>query len=267
MKKQFKYIALLLVLIITVACNDYNQIIKGDDYQKKFNKANSLFDEKEFDRCIVLYEQIYQHSPKSGEGELSYYRLAKSYYEIEDFYMSGYYFSSFVQRFPFSTKTEEAYFLMAMSNVKNSPEFSLDQTETEQAITSIQGFVDRYPQSKLIDSCNHVIDNLRFKIEKKDFEQVRLYAKTENYRAAVTSAEIFLEKYSKSIFFEETYYLLVKNSYYLALNSIPSKKIERIDQTIERFSNFANLYPNSDYKKELEGYVTSLEKQRNNKTE
>lgn len=267
MKKQFKYIALLLVPIITVACNDYNQIIKGDDYQKKFNKANSLFDEKEFDRCIVLFEQIYQHSPKSGEGELSYYRLAKSYYEIEDYYMSGYYFSSFVQRFPFSSKTEEAYFLMALSNVKNSPQYSLDQTETEQAITSIQGFVDRYPQSKLIDSCNHVIDNLRFKIEKKDFEQVRLYAKTENYRAAVTSAEIFLEKYSKSIFFQETYYLLVKNSYFLALNSIPSKKIERIDQTIERFSNFANLYPNSDYKKELEGYVTSLEKQRNNKTE
>lgn len=267
MKKHVKYIALLLLLITAVACNDYNQIFKGDDYQKKFNKANSLFDDKEFDRCIVLYEQIYQHSPKSGEGELSYYRLAKSYYEIEDFYMSGYYFSSFVQRFPFSSKTEEAYFLMAMSNVKNSPEFSLDQTETEQAITSIQGFVDRYPQSKLIDSCNHVIDNLRFKIEKKDYEQVRLYAKTENYRAAVTSAEIFLEKYSKSIFFEETYYLLVKNSYYLALNSIPSKKIERIDQTIERFSNFANLYPNSEYKKELDGYVTSLEKQRNNKTE
>jgi len=255
---------LYFVLLSTFAlfsCSDYNAIVKGDDYNKKFEKANTLFDTKEFDRCIVLYEQIYQHAPKTGEGELSYYRLAKSYYEIEDFYMSGYYFSSFVQRFPYSPKTEEAYFMMAMSNVKNSPEYSLDQSETEQAINSIQSFVDRYPQSKLVDSCNNVIDNLRFKLERKEFEQVRLYAKTENFRAAVTAAEIFLEKYSKSKFCEEASYILVKNSFKLAINSIPSKKLERLEQTKERFSNFASLYANSDYLKELDNLMRQVEKE------
>lgn len=248
-------------MLVLFSCSDYNAIVKGDDYNKKFEKANMLFDQKEFDRCIVLYEQIYQHAPKTGEGELSYYRLAKSYYEIEDYYMSGYYYSSFVQRFPFSPKTEEAYFMMAMSNVKNSPEYSLDQSETEQAINSIQAFVDRYPQSKLVDTCNSVIDNLRFKLEKKDFEQVKLYAKTENFRAAVTSSEIFLEKYSKSRFCEEANYILVKNSYLLAINSIPSKKLERLEQTKERISNFASLYANSTYMKEIDGLLKQVEKE------
>ncbi len=256
----------LLSIFALFSCSDYNAIVKGDDYNKKFEKANTLFDEKEFDRCIVLYEQIYQHAPKTGEGELSYYRLAKSYYEIEDFYMSGYYYSSFVQRFPYSPKTEEAYFMMAMSNVKNSPEYSLDQSETEQAINSIQSFVDRYPQSKLVDSCNNVIDNLRFKLERKDFEQVRLFAKTENYRAAVTSAEIFLEKYSKSRFCEEASYILVKNSYMLAINSIPSKKLERLEQTKERFSNFATLYAKSDYLKELDNLMKQVDKEKEKDT-
>jgi len=264
MNNPFKYFALLLILISAVACSDYNKIVKGDDYQAKFTRANNLFDDKEYDRCIVLYEQVYQHAPKSGEGELAYYRLGKSYFEMEDYYMSGYYFSSYIQRFPYSAKTEEAYFLMSISNVKNSPEFALDQTETEQAIISVQSFIDRYPNSKLIDSCNKVIDNLRFKLEQKDFEQVHLYSKTENFRAAVTAAEIFIEKYSKSQFIEEVYYLLVKNSYLLSINSIPSKKIERIEQTNERFSNFAVLYPNSTYLKELKGYIEQLEKSKNN---
>jgi outer membrane protein assembly factor BamD (BamD/ComL family) len=93
---------------------------------------------------------------------------------------------------------------------------------------------------------------------------VRQYSKTENFRAAVTAAEIFLEKYSKSRFTEEVNYLLVKNSYLLTINSIPSKKLERIEQTNERFSNFASLYPNSSYLKELKDYVGLLEKNKNN---
>jgi hypothetical protein len=91
-----------------------------------------------------------------------------------------------------------------------------------------------------------------------------LYSKTENFRAAVTAAEIFIEKYSKSQFIEEVYYLLVKNSHLLSINSIPSKKLERIEQTNERFSNFVVLYPNSTYLKELKGYIEQLEKSKNN---
>jgi outer membrane protein assembly factor BamD (BamD/ComL family) len=73
-----------------------------------------------------------------------------------------------------------------------------------------------------------------------------------------------MEKYSKSKFIEETYYLLVKNSYLLSINSIPSKKLERIEQTNERFSNFVVLYPKSNYLKELKGYIDSIGKEKNN---
>ena len=119
-----KVLFALSLIIVLMSCSNYNKVVKGDDSQQKFEVANKLFEEKDFDRCIVLYEQIYQHSPKTGEGELAYYRLAKSYYEIEDFYMSSYYYGQFIQRYPFSSKTEEAYFMMALSSVKNSPEYS-----------------------------------------------------------------------------------------------------------------------------------------------
>ena len=145
-------------ILILSACSNYNEIIKGDDYVKKFELANALYDGEEFLKSVVLYEQVYQHSPKSGEGELAYYRLGQSYYQSDDYYMAGYYFSSYIQRFPYSPKNEELMFLVAMCKVKNSPQSALDQTETEEAINAVQIFVDSYPQTVLMDTCNQIID-------------------------------------------------------------------------------------------------------------
>lgn len=257
MKNIFIYTFFLLLLS---ACSDYAKIVKGSDYSQKFVTANSLYDLQDFDKAIVLYEQIYQHAPKSGEGELSYYRMAQSYYQIEDYYMAQYYYSSYMQRFPYSNKSEEILFMIAMCSVKNSPEFTLDQTETELAISNVQQFVDRYPGSYLVDSCNLIIDQLRFKIERKEFEAVQLYDRTENFKAAVAAGELFMEHYSRSSFLEEAHYLVVKNSYFMTINSIESKKRERSTQTKERFRNFVLRYAASSYLKELEAYIKELDK-------
>jgi outer membrane protein assembly factor BamD len=251
-------ILLFSISVIISACSNYNQVVKADDFTAKYNLANELYDEKQYEKAIVLYEQIYQHAPKSAEGELSYYRLAKSYFEIEDYYMAQYYYSAYMQRFPYSVKNEEVLFMVALCSVKNSPEYTLDQTETELAINNVQQFIDRYPQSYLIDSCNAIIDQLEFKLETKEYDQVKLYDRTENFRAAVTAGELFLEGHGQSVFSEEINYLVVKNSYYLTINSIESKKSERMEQTKERFRTFALRYPQSKYSKELSALIEKL---------
>jgi outer membrane protein assembly factor BamD len=198
-------------------------------------------------RSISLYEQIYQRTPKQGEGELSYFRIGKAYYVSGDYYMAGYYLSQFPQRFPYSTKAEESTFLSAMCSVNNSPDWSLDQIETDVAINNLQQFVDRYPNSTLIDSCNNIIDGLRYKLETKSFEAIKLYSKTQNFMAAESSSLTFMEDYPMSGFKEEVHYLLVMNSFFLAQNSIEKKKKQRIEQTIERYSTFVAAFPESNF--------------------
>jgi outer membrane protein assembly factor BamD len=247
-----KVIGILLIAVLVLgSCSEFQKVVKSDDYQLKFDRANQLFDNQKYNKSIVLYEQIYQNSPKSDQGQVSYYRLAKSYYNLGDFYMAGYYFNSFIQRYPYSSKVEESLFMVAMCSVKNSPEFHLDQEETNLAINKIQQFINEYPESQLVDSCNRIIDNLRFKIEVKEFETVKLYSKTESYKAGATAAQLFLENYPRSRFIEEAWVLFVQNSFFLAKNSISSKKKERFEQTIERYRNFASLFSNSTYIKEL----------------
>jgi outer membrane protein assembly factor BamD len=145
-----------------------------------------------------------------------------------------------------------------MCSVKSSPEPSLDQSDTDLAINDLQLFINRYPKSELIDSCNFWIDKLRLKLEVKDMEAVRLYSMTSNYRAAVVSAESFMKEFPLSRYTEEATYILVKNSYLLALNSIDRKKQERIEDTRKRYRNFVAEFPASTYIKELTGNVERL---------
>ncbi len=260
---------ILLTFGLLQGCSSYNSVVRSDDFDRKFELANELYDKKQYERSIALYEQVYQRMPKTGQGELAYYRIGKAYFAVEDYYMGGYYFSSFAEKFPMSNKTEETMFLGALCAVKNSPSYSLDQNETELALNDLQMFINRYPGSSLIDTCNVIMDQLRYKLEKKEFESVRLYDKLENcstgacYKAAAASAETFLVTYPKSVFREEAYYIMVKNSYFLAINSVEAKKTERIEKSIERYLTFVAEFPQTSYRKEIDSYHQRLNEELN----
>jgi len=276
--KNIILIALGFVVLATSSCSDYNEVLKGDDYDRKMAMANDFFEKgsqpkikregKKNEKVVVknatilrsinLYEQVYQRMPKTTEGELAYFRIGKAYYYAGDYYMAGYYLGMFPQRFAYSPKAEESLFLSAMCSVHNSPESSLDQTETELAINDLQQFVDRYPTSNFVDSCNTIIDDLRFKLELKSYNDVKLYAKTERYAAAVSSALTFIDDYPMSDYKEDVHYVLVRNSYLLAKNSIQSKKVERIEDTIERYNTFVALFPVSKSLNQLAGYNDTM---------
>lgn len=251
-------IALSFILVLA-GCSSYNKALKSDDYDLKFNMANELYDKGNFARSIALFEQVYQRSPKNNVGEVAYYRLGKAYYAEKDWYMASYYLSAFATRFPFSAKCEETNFYAALCAVQNSPEASLDQNETELALNDLQMFVNRYPESALVDTCNQIMDQLRFKLQTKDVLNIRLYAKTENYRAATVSAESFLESYPVSSYREEVAAILLRNSYSLTINSTDTKIKERIGKTRERYYSFLAEFPESAYLREFDDYLSKLQ--------
>ncbi|WP_343747843.1 outer membrane protein assembly factor BamD [Fluviicola sp.] len=255
-----KWTFLILTILSLASCGSYNRILKSDDYEAKFTEANRLYDAEKYERCVALYEQVYQRSPRTPQGEVAFYRLGKACFEVEDWYLASYYLSAFESKFPYSPKAEETMFLSALCSVQNSPEASLDQHETEVALNDLQFFVSRYPNSDYLDTCNAIMDKLRYKLETKEMLNVRLYSKTENYRAAVVSSEAFLDNYPRSSYREEAWVILIRNSFHLALNSVDSKIEDRIDKTIERFNVFLVEFPNSDYLREFEGYMERLKK-------
>jgi len=254
----FKILSVALLTSVLFSCSDYQKIVKGDNYEKKFLHANRMFEKETYTKALTLYEQIYQRYPKTDKGEVAYYRIARSYYAIEDYYMAGYYFNQFTQRYPFSDNAEESLFMTAICSVKNSPKPSLDQEETDLALNDLQLFVQRYPESDLIDSCNRTMDRLRYKLEFKKFEAVQLYDRMENNRAAVASSQSFLQDYPRSIHIKEAAFIQFRNSYELAVKSIISKKKERVEDAMETYAKYSYLFDNESYEKRAIKYNENL---------
>ncbi|SFT56653.1 Beta-barrel assembly machine subunit BamD [Lishizhenia tianjinensis] len=241
----------LMLSLVMLSCSDYGQVVKGDNYEDKLLKAEALYAKESYPRAITLYEQVYQRYPRTEDGQLSYYKMGMSYYKMRDFIMAGYYLNNFVSRFPYSAKAEECLFLSAMCSVKLSPDASLDQEDTQIAINDLQTFIDRYPESNLVDSCNAIMDNLRFKLETKEYNSVMLYHNMENYKAAKTSATLFMENFPQSSYNEELAYIRVYNAFTLATKSIFTKKKERFEEVIKYCDLFTAKYETSSFGKKV----------------
>ncbi len=248
---KLKYIAFFVSALLLVACSSYNKLLKDGTNEEKKNAALAYYAKEDYVKCVTLLEDVIPFYKLTTEGQNLYFTYCMANYKMGDYYLAGYYFKRFIRQYPTSPQAEEAMFLSSLCSVQNSPQFSLDQTETYNALDQLQIFIDQYPNSNRIDTCNQIMDNLRAKLERKQFEYAKLYYQTERYKSAVVALNETLVKFPESVYKEEVYYLLVKSNYQLAINSVESKKLERLDNTIESYRIFVAEFPESKKLSEL----------------
>lgn len=247
-------LAIVLVLIGLTSCSKFTKLQKENDLEKKFEGAMAYYEEGEYLKASILFEELIPLVRGTNRSETVLYYHAKATYEDKDYILANYYFKNFVKTFPNSDYAEECAFLSSLCLVKESPNFSLDQSETKNAIDELQLFLDRYPQTEKKDTINIMVKDLRAKLEKKAYESARQYYHIRRYKSAVIALNNALKEYPDSRYREQMMYLIVASNYELAINSIESKKEERLLDTIESYNNFVDSYPESSQLREAEGW-------------
>ena len=255
----FAFSALLLMTV--AGCSEYNKVLKSTDIEYKYSKSIEYFEDESYYKALPILEELIGLTRGTQRAEDVYYYYAKSHYGVEDFYLANYYLKTFTKTFSNSPRSEECLFLAAECSYRLSPSYSLDQTDTRNAIDEYQLFLDKYPYSNLKDSANHQIDRLNFKLERKAYENASQFAKTLKYKAAVSALKDFQREYPASQFREEAMYLTVKCQYLLAEGSIEEKKLERMRAVGENYRTFAAAFPESNYLADAESYFRRSERQ------
>src|SRR5690606_19541175 len=120
--------------------------------------------------------------------------------------------------YPTSPYAEECTFLSAYCQYLSSPRVDLDQTSTYNAIDELQYFVNRYPRSTKIDTCNKLIDELRLKLETKAYNNAYLFYNMEYYNSASVLFAQLLRDFPDTKRRPELYYMIVKSGYLYANN-------------------------------------------------
>jgi len=251
--KGVRYFFFLSVVFLA-SCSEYSKVLKSTDVEYKYEKAVEYYEDGDYSKALSLFDELGTLFRGSDRSQEIHYYIANSHFALGDYYFAAYYYKNFTKTYPRSERAEECLFKTAYCSYLNSPVSNLDQTDTEKAITEFQLFLNRYPESQLKDSTNTMITELRLKLEEKAFNNAKLYYLTEDYKSATVALGNMLNDFPDSPHREEIEFLIVKSSYLLAINSIDSKKEERLNDTIEHYHKFVDSYQDSEYLKKAEDY-------------
>jgi outer membrane protein assembly factor BamD len=260
MKKGTFALFLLLLIILAGSCS-FQHTLKSNDVDRKYETAMKLYNTKDYSRALQLFDQLVGLMRATDKSQKIYYCYAYCYYNQKDFTLAAYYFKRFYENFPNTKEAEECHFMEAYCYFMNSPEYGLDQTSTTDAIRELQVFTNIYPQSPKIPECNDLIDNLRAKLEKKDYRMAKLYYRMDDYLAAITVLNDILKEYPDTRNKEDIMFLVFKATNRFAMKSIESRKKERYLKAISAYNDFVALYPKSDYLREANEMLAKSKKE------
>ena len=258
-------IHIILVLSLFLAnCDGYNKLLKSTNYELKLEKAQQYYKKGNYIKATALFEELIPVYKGTDKAEEIYYYFSYCNYYQGDYGLSQYHFKNYYRSFPAGKHAEECLFMNAYCYYLSSPVYKLDQTDTKNAMAELQNFIDMYPESSRIDSCNKINDVLRGKLEKKERDITNQYFNIGDYKAAIASCNNFLKDFPESRYIDEMIFTTVDSYYLLAINSLESKKLERLNLAMESYLKLVDLYPKSNYAQKAEAIYESCLKIKSN---
>ncbi|WP_297333022.1 outer membrane protein assembly factor BamD [Flavobacterium sp.] len=257
-----KYLYILLIAVLFTSCSEYQKALKSEDLKLKYEVADKMYEKEKYTKAIRLVEQISPSYKGKRQAEKLFYMYPMALYKTKQYFTAGYQFEYFTSTYPTSEKLEEASFLGAKSYYMLSPKYSLDQESTYKALDKLQQFINRFPNSQYMPEANQLVKELNEKLEKKAFEIAKQYHTTAEYfgdfNAAIKSLDNFILDHPGTIFKEDALYYKFDAAYTLAINSVQSKKLERLEAAKGHYAALIKFAPETKYRKEADEKLEKL---------
>lgn len=251
-------LVMLLLILMSSACSDYQKLLNSDDVSEKYKQAEVYYNNGEYRKANRLFEQIIPKYRGKPQAQRIIFFFAESYFQTKSYYLAAYQYENFTKSYPKSDRVQEATFKAAKSYYFQSPRHSLDQEDTFTALEKLQVFLNLYPESEYADEANQMIAELQEKLEKKDFEIAKQYYTIRDYKAAIKANENFVSGFPGTKFREESLYVKFIASYEIAINSIDAKKQERLEDLIQQYNTLLRYYPETLFLADLDKRMTQV---------
>lgn len=252
-RRLTQFVVLFVLLLGTAGCSGYQKLLQSNDVEKKYQAALKYYEEEDFFRAAELLDQVAPLLTGSDKAETAQFYQAMAHFEQREYILSETYFRNFYTTYPRSPLAAQAMFMAVKSSYNQSPGYEQDQTPTLVALEGIDEFLLRYPESEYAAEANQMRDELTAKLDKKAFDNAKLYHQIRYYKSAVVALENFLQEHPASPYSEEASFLKVESQYNFAMESIPSKQEERLYEAVEFYQSFVDQYPESKYLRNAEG--------------
>jgi outer membrane protein assembly factor BamD len=253
-----KYIFYGILLIFVASCSKVNKVLKSKDVEYKYKMANKYYDNRKYKLAQELLLDVMPFYRDKKEFQDLYYKYAYTAFYQKDYQNAENLFKNFAKDFPNSNFSEEADYMNAYSFFKQSPKAELDQTNTYKAIGLLQTFITNHPNSLRIGEATGIIDQLRIKLEEKEFKNAELYYNIGQFKSAAISFDNLIVNFPDSKDGDRYKLMVIKSFYKYAVKSVDEKKAERFAFALNACEEFNFRYADSPFKSEVDKYLKQI---------
>jgi len=263
--KMKKVIVVSGFFLLCVSCGEFTKIQKSTDYELKYSYAKKYYNSKKWTKASSLLEEVVQFMKGTSSGEESLYLLAQSYYNQKDYQTASAYFNTYISTYPKGEFTELARFYSGYGLYLDSPEPQLDQTQTYEALSQLQLYMEYYPQSERARQAQEIMFELQEKLAYKELLSTQLYYNLgtymgNNFLACIISADNALKDYPYSKYREEFIFLKIRAKYELALVSVTDRLQGRYREVVDEYYNYTNEFPEGKYTRQVQRFFDNASK-------
>ncbi len=254
MKYTIRLFAVLAAaaLMLQSCKSEYEALLNGNDVDAKYSAAFDFFNHGKYNRAAQLFESLSVLTSGTERDDTVQYYWGLSNYRYKDYYTAETNFTKFITNFPRSPFTDEASFLRIDCLYRSTLRYELDQTPTHTAISAINQYLIENPKSTHSAICYRMLKELNDRLDKKAYENAKLYYRMEDYKASRVAFRNILKDDAENIYREDILYYIAKSSYKYAFLSVESKQKERYLTFVDDYYNFIGELPDSQYRKELD---------------
>lgn len=251
----------LASLIALMSCkSEYEILLNSNDADAKYEAAFRYFNDGKFSRAASLFESLSVLTNGTERDDTVRYYWGLSNYKFKDYYTAETNFEQFLSSYPRSPFASDATYLRLDCLYRQTLRYELDQTPTYKAINEISAYILEYPTNTHMQECRDMLIELNERLDKKAYENARLYYKMEDYLASRVAFKNVLKDDADNIYREDILYYIAMSSYKYAHESVPAKQKERYLSFVDDYLNFVGEIPESHYRKELDVVYSRAQK-------
>ncbi|MEM1094218.1 MAG: outer membrane protein assembly factor BamD [Bacteroidota bacterium] len=249
----------LVGLIVLMAGCSGSGSVRYDTPEEAYNKGVEAYERDRFDLAIEYFQGVFNFGRAHEWADDAQLYLARAYRGNGDYILATNEYNRFSQIYRGDPRVIEADFERAMAYYELSPEFSLDQSDTIEAIRQFNLFLRRYPQDPRSAEARQFVVELRGKLAEKKYNAARQYETREQYEAAAVTFMGVLREYPETAWVDDALVSAIRVYVAYAEESIAASAIARYEQAIATYDQLLQLFPNSDRLKDAEALYTQAQ--------
>ncbi len=236
--------ALLLALaLVPAACGgNRNKLPAGATQADKFlfDRGTEALNKKSWIKAREYFQQLYDNYPQSPYRTDAKLGLGDAYLgedNAESLVLAANEYREFLTFFPTNRRADYAQYKLGCAYYAQMLKPDRDQTHTKEAITELEHFVDRFPNSSLIGDGRKKLRDARDRLSDHDYGVGFFYFRTRWYPGAIDRFKEILKNDPEYTRRDAVYFYLAESL----------MKVNRPAEALPYFERLAEEFQQSEY--------------------